>query len=74
MPLPLPEVPENRAVEFARNVVLRYNQAEEAVGREYIATYEQAWGVSELGKGSMHTQQQMQDIIKLLPSFVALRL
>ena len=74
MPLPLPEVPENRAVEFARNVVLRYNQAEEAVGREYIATFEQAWGVAELGKGSIHTQQQMQDIINAMPQTTAIAL
>ena len=59
MPLPVPEIPENRAADFARNIVLRFNQAEENVGREYIATYEQTWGVSELGKGSIHTQQQM---------------
>lgn len=74
MPLPVPEVPENRAADFARNIVLRFNQAEENVGREYIATYEQTWGVSELGKGSVHTQQQMQDIVNAMPQSTALLL
>ena len=74
MPLPVPEIPENRAAEFARNIVMRFNQAEQNVGREYIATYEQTWGVSELGKGSIHTQQQMQDIINNMPQRTALLL
>ncbi|MFN9291326.1 MAG: hypothetical protein ACK6EB_24910, partial [Planctomyces sp.] len=65
---------ENRAADFARNIVLRFNQAEENVGREYIATYEQTWGVSELGKGSIHTQQQMQDIVNAMPQSTALLL
>ena len=74
MPLPVPEIPENRAADFARNIVLRFNQAEENVGREYIATYEQTWGVTELGKGSIHTQQQMQDIVNAMPQSTALLL
>jgi len=67
MPLPVPEIPENRAAQYAANIILRANQAEENVGREYIATYQHTWGVSQLGGGSIHTQQQMQDIIDAMP-------
>lgn len=74
MPLPLPDVPQNRAADFARNIILRYNQAEENVAREYIATFEQTWGVFELGKGSIHTQQQMQDIVNAMPQVTAIAL
>jgi len=67
MPLPVLTIPENRAAQFAANIVIRVNQAEENVGREYIATYQHTWGVSQLGGGSIHTQQQMQDIIDAMP-------
>ena len=74
MPLPVPETPVDRAAEFAKNIVIRANQAEENVGREYIATYQHTWGVSQPGGGSIHTQQQMQDIVNAMPQATALLL
>ena len=67
MPLPVPEIPENRAAEYAANIIIRANQAEENVIAEFIAAYRQTWGVDKLGGGSIHTRQQMQDIIDAIP-------
>ena len=74
MALPVPDAPDNSAIEFARNIILRANQATENVGREYIASYQSTWGVSEPGKGSQFTQQFMQDIVNAMPQSTALLL
>ena len=74
MALPVPDAPDNSAIEFARNIILRANQATENVGREYIASYQSTWGVTEPGKGSQFSQQFMQDIVNAMPQSTALLL
>jgi len=74
MSLPVPDAPDNSAIEFARNIILRVNQATENVGREYIASYQTTWGVTEPGSGSRFTQQFMQSIVDSMPQNTALLL
>ena len=74
MPLDIPEATVDRAVEFAKNIVRRANQAEENIRREYIATFEHTWGIDRIGGGSKHTQLQMQEIIQALSPQIALQL
>jgi len=74
MPLPVPAIPKNRAAEYAENIIIRANQAEENVINEFIAAYQHTWGVNQLGGGSIHTCQQMQDIIDAMPPTTVLLL
>jgi len=62
------------AGEFARNKVLRANQGRAAILDQYLAMYNDFWGVSEPGKGSRHTSAEMQQIINIMPQATALQM
>lgn len=62
------------AGEFARNKVLRANQGRAAILDQYLAMYNDFWGVSEPGKGSRHTSAEMQAIINIMPQATALQM
>lgn len=62
------------AGEFARNKVLRANQGRAAILDQFIALYNDFWGVSEPGKGSRHTSAEMQQIINIMPQATALQM
>ena len=62
------------AGEFARNKVLRANQGRAAILDQFVALYNDFWGVSEPGKGSRHTSAEMQQIINIMPQATALQM
>ena len=59
-------------VEWARNKILRANQLQELILQQFMAAYQDFWGVSDPPNGSVHTVQQMQDIINSMPQATAL--
>jgi len=62
------------AGEFARNKVLRANQGRAAILDQFVALYNDFWGVSEPGKGCRHTSAEMQQIINIMPQATALQM
>jgi hypothetical protein len=58
--------------EWARNKILRANQLQELILSQFRSAYEDFWGVSDPPNGSVHTVQQMQDIINAMPQATAL--
>jgi len=59
-------------VEWARNKILRANQLQELILQQFMAAYQDFWGVADPPNGSVHTVQQMQDIINAMPQATAL--
>jgi hypothetical protein len=59
-------------VEWARNKILRANQLQELILQQFMSAYQDFWGVSDPPNGSVHTVQQMQDIINAMPQATAL--
>jgi len=59
------------AIEHATNKVLRANQFEELVLAQFMATYEDFWGVQSNG-GSRYTTEQMQQILNAMPMLTAI--
>lgn len=70
MPYDLPNAGFN-AVEHATNKILRANQFEELVIQQFIAAYEDFWGLLPEG-GSRYTTQQMQSILDSMPIVTAI--
>jgi len=70
MPYDLPELTFD-AVEHARNKILRANQFQELVIQQFVAAYEDFWGVNPNG-GSRYTTEQMQSILDAMPMATAL--
>ncbi len=60
------------ANEWARNKILRANQLQELILQQFMSAYQDFWGVSDPPNGSVHTVQQMQDIINAMPQATAL--
>jgi hypothetical protein len=60
------------ANEWARNKILRANQLQQLILQQFMAAYQDFWGVSDPPNGSVHTVQQMQDIINAMPQATAL--
>jgi len=60
------------ANEWARNKILRANSLQELILQQFMAAYQDFWGVSDPPNGSVHTVQQMQDIINAMPQATAL--
>jgi hypothetical protein len=58
--------------EWARNKILRANQLQELVLQQFQAAYQDFWGVADPPNGSVHTVQQMQNIINAMPQATAL--
>lgn len=59
------------AVEHARNKILRANQFQELVVSQFVATYEDFWGLRPEG-GSRYTTQEMQSILDAMPMATAI--
>lgn len=60
------------ANEWARNKILRANQLQELILQQFMSAYQDFWGVADPPNGSVHTVQQMQDIINAMPQATAL--
>jgi len=60
------------ANEWARNKILRANQLQELILQQFMSAYQDFWGVSDPPNGSVHTVQQMQDVINAMPQATAL--
>ena len=69
MPYDLPNAGFN-ATEHATNKILRANQFEELVIQQFIAAYEDFWGLEPSG-GSRYTTAQMQAILDAMPMITA---
>lgn len=74
MPLPVPEPQINVAYDFARNMILRANQAEETLKREYETIFQTLWGVCEPGNGSIHTRSFLQSAFDEFERATAIKL
>ena len=59
-------------VTWARNKILRANQLQELILQQFMAAYQDFWGVADPPNGSVHSVQQMQDIINAMPQATAL--
>lgn len=59
------------ALEHARNKILRANQFHDVVMRDYIATYEDFWGLLPEG-GSRYTTEEMQSVLDAMPQSTAI--
>jgi hypothetical protein len=70
MPYELP-APDFDALEHARNKILRANQFQELVIGQFIAAYEDFWGVDPNG-GSRYTVEQMQAVLDDMPMATAM--
>lgn len=66
---PLPAEPFN-AIEHARNKILQANQFQQLVLQQWIATYEEFYGLFPEG-GSRYTTQQMQAVVDAMPASTA---
>jgi hypothetical protein len=86
MPFPIPEDSFN-ALEHARNKLLRANQLEQTILSQFVAAYEDFWGVSGsdqteeideevvtvyVPNGSRYTVEQMQAVLVAMPMAVAI--
>lgn len=86
MPFEVPEQPFN-ANEHARNKLLRANQLEQVILQQFVAAYEDFWGVSGsdqttdadgeqvtafVGAGSVYTVDQMQSVLDAMPQATAI--
>ncbi len=86
MPFEVPEQSFN-ANEHARNKLLRANQLEQIILQQFVAAYEDFWGVSGsdqttivdgepvttfVGAGSVYTVDQMQAILDAMPQSTAI--
>ena len=60
------------ANEWARNKITRANQLQQLILDQFKAAYQDFWGVSDPPNGSIHTVQEMQDIINAMPQATAL--
>jgi hypothetical protein len=59
-------------VEWARNKILRANQLQELILQQFMAAYQDFWGVADPPNGSVHTVLEMQAIINAMPQATAL--
>ena len=66
---PLPAESFN-AIEHARNKILQVNQFQQLVLQQWIATYEEFYGLFPEG-GSRYTTQQMQAVVDAMPAATA---
>ena len=66
---PLPAESFN-AIEHARNKILQANQFQQLVLQQWIATYEEFYGLFPEG-GSRYTTQQMQAVVDAMPASTA---
>lgn len=86
MPFEVPEQSFN-AKEHARNKLLRANQLEQIILQQFVAAYEDFWGVSGsdqtteangeqvtafVGAGSVYTVEQMQLVLDAMPQATAI--
>jgi len=86
MPFEVPEQSFN-ANEHARNKLLRANQLEQIILQQFVAAYEDFWGVSGsdqttevegqpvtqfVGAGSVYTVEQMQSVLDATPQATAI--
>lgn len=82
MPFELPQESFN-ALEHAKNKLIRANQFENMIKEQFIASYEDFWGVSGksgvvdgenvfIGGGSRYTVEQMQAILDIMPQAIAI--
>lgn len=70
MPFEVPSATFN-ANEHARNRLFRANQLEQVILQQFVAAYENFWGVS-VGAGSVYTTEQMQAILDAMPQATAI--
>lgn len=86
MPFEVPTQAFN-ANEHARNKLIRANQLEQVILQQFVAAYEDFWGVSGsdqttevdgqpvtqfVGAGSVYTVEQMQSVLDAMPQAIAI--